>query len=97
MRIENVAAQRAAHVQMTRDQEEDRFAVGFIQIEPRQTGPRQFQTACDMIVWLGALAGVVKQQREIKQVRLFDFVEQFGIALIPFRLRFACRSPCSRR
>jgi len=31
----------------------------------------------------------VQQNRQVEQLRLLQFIEQFGVALIPFRLRLA--------
>ena len=44
-----------------------------------------------MVLGFGAFARVVQEQRQIKKVGLFEFVEQLRIALVPFGLRLPQR------
>ena len=90
-RIENIAPQSGAQFQVALDQKEHRFAVGRIQFEPLQASFGDFHAAGTWLSRLRALARVMQQQREIEQVGLLEFVEQFRIALVPFRLRLAQR------
>src|SRR4029077_3763718 len=43
----------------------------------------------DVIVCLHAFACVMKQKREIEEIGLLKLFEEFGVALVPFRLRLA--------
>ncbi len=87
--IEDVAAQEIADFQMALDQEEDRLAVGRIEVEARQACFCEFEARGHVMVDVGALARVVEQDGEIEQVGLLDLIEELGVALIPLRLRLS--------
>jgi hypothetical protein len=74
---------------MTGGEGEDDFAVGRIEFETGESAFGESGAGLDVVVGLGAFADVVKKESEVKKIGLFEFVEEFGVALIPFGLRLA--------
>src|SRR5271157_883957 len=64
------------------------FAIDGIEIEAAGATVGELQAALNVIVTGDSFSRIMQQEREVKQFRLFEFTEQLGEALIPFRFRF---------
>ena len=81
-----IAAQGRAHFQMALDEKQHCFAIWLVQVQPSERAFGDFHTGANMICGFRAFANVMQKQRKIEQVRLFDLVQKFCVALIPFGL-----------
>ena len=89
--IEDIASQCGAHFQMAPDEKQNRFAVWLVQIETLEDALGDIEAGSNMIARFRAFADIMQKQRQVKQFGLLEFLQKFGIALIPFRLGLAQR------
>ena len=74
---------------MAADKEQNGFAIGRIELEARQHALGDINAGPHVVVGFRAFSDIVEKQRKVEQVGLFEFLQKFGVALIPFGLRLA--------
>ena len=73
---------------MARHQISHRLAIHRIKIQPLRAAVGELHADLDVILARHGFTGIMQQQRQVKQFRLFEFTLQLGKALVPFRFRF---------
>src|SRR6266576_2556196 len=72
---------------MAADEEKNCLALRGIKIQTLQGSLRDLKARLHVALAGRALAYIVQEQGQVKELRAFEFGEQLGIALIPLRLR----------